>query len=115
MVRLETCKNIPRTDTESAWGFGVSWNRPVSAPHVAAESWCTMASVQYGEYGKVHTEPWRDRIAEVARGASYSEGVTEGGLLKTVDRALKHGNLSLDAFLDARIAVVRGVGPRLNA
>ena len=73
------------------------------------------SSVVMGDFGRVHSEPWTERIARVARSASYSEGSTEGGLLKTVDRALKHGNLSLDAWWDARVAVVRGVGPRLNA
>jgi hypothetical protein len=71
--------------------------------------------VSVGQYGKVHPEPWTERVSAVARCASYSEGATEGGLLKTVDRALKHGNLSLDAWFAARVAVVRGVGPRLNA
>jgi hypothetical protein len=53
-------------------------------------------------------------VSAVARIAYGTEGSTEGGLLKTVDRALKHGSLSLDAWWDARVAVVRGVGPRLN-
>jgi hypothetical protein len=68
-----------------------------------------------GQFGRVHAEAWTERVSSVARSASYAEGSTEGGLLKTVDRALKHGNLTLDKWFDARVAVVRGVGPRLNA
>ena len=70
--------------------------------------------VSVGQYGRVHTEAWTERVAGVARSGYQTEGATEGGLLKTVDRALKHGSLSLDDWFAARVAVVRGVGPRLN-
>ena len=69
-------------------------------------------AAKIGMYGKVHSEPWTERVSSVARSGYQTEGSSEYGLLKTVDRALKHGNLSLDAWFAARVAVVRGVGPR---
>ena len=67
-----------------------------------------------GEYGRVHAEPWTERVSRIARSAYATEGLTESAALATVDKARKHGNLDLDAWFAARVAVVSGVGMRLN-
>jgi hypothetical protein len=63
------------------------------------------------EFSTTHRGPWEGVVAQVARQAEAA-GRSESRLMAATETARRTGKLDLDAFWDARMAIVRGFGPR---
>ena len=71
-------------------------------------------SVAMGQYGRVHPEAWTERVSKIARELVGTEAETEGSLLATIDRLWRRGAMDAEGRFQARQAVVKGIGRRVN-